>query len=61
VEDGGQCRFSYSLNGKNFTDCPASFQARQGKWIGAKVGLFSVHPATTDCGWIDIDSFIIDK
>jgi beta-xylosidase len=61
VEDGGQCRFSYSLNGKKYTDCPASFQARQGKWIGAKVGMFSVHPATTDCGWIDIDSFIIDK
>jgi beta-xylosidase len=61
VADGGICKFSYSLDGKKYRDCPNEFQARQGKWIGAKVGMFSVQPAGVDRGWIDIDSFKIDK
>lgn len=61
VADGGKCTFSYSLDGRRFSNCPTEFQARQGKWIGAKMGLFSVQPANIGRGWIDVDSFVVDK
>lgn len=61
VADGGECTFSYSLDGRKFHRTEGRFQARQGKWIGAKVGLFSVTPDGTDRGWIDVDSFDVDK
>lgn len=61
VADGGSCRYFYSLDGKKYNQCASTFQARQGKWIGAKVGLFSVQPHGIDRGWIDIDSFNIEK
>ena len=37
------------------------FTARQGKWIGAKVGLFSTTPYGNERGWVDADWFHIDK
>lgn len=56
-----QCRFAYSVDGRNFTDLGTSFQAREGKWIGAKIGLFCTRPAiqTNDGGWVDVDWFRI--
>ena len=49
-------RFSYSLNGKKFTDCGEEFLMRQGKWIGAKFGFISAETnAKVDRGWIDAD------
>ena len=59
VADGGLCTFSYSLDGKKYHNAGKSFQARQGKWIGAKTGLFSITPEGTDRGWIDADEFEI--
>ena len=53
------CRFSYSTDGRKWHDAGADFRARQGKWIGAKVGLFSVAPDTVDRGWMDADSFTV--
>ena len=48
--------FSYSLNGKKFTDCGKTFQMRQGKWIGTKFGFVSVETdAKSDRGWLDAD------
>ena len=61
VADGGACTFYYSLDGKKFNRAGGVFQARQGKWIGAKVGLFSVTPDGTDRGWIDVDNFMMTK
>lgn len=61
IEKGGQCRFSYSLDGKKFHDAGQPFAARQGKWIGAKVGLFSVAPHGAERGWLDADWFRIGK
>lgn len=61
VADGGDCAFYYSLDGKKYHKAGSVFRARQGKWIGAKVGLFSVTPAGTDRGWIDIDTFDMTK
>ena len=61
VTVGGKCRFAYSLDGKKFSAIPHTFQARQGKWIGAKVGLFSVAPYGAERGWLDVDWFHVAK
>lgn len=55
------CRFSYSLDGKKFTEAGTLFKARQGKWIGAKVGMFSVTPHGNERGWVDVDWFRVEK
>lgn len=55
VDKGAYCRFSYSLDGKKFTEAGTLFKARQGKWIGAKVGMFSVTPHGKErnvAGWM---------
>lgn len=61
VDKGAYCRFSYSLDGKKFTEAGTLFKARQGKWIGAKVGMFSVTPHGKERGWVDIDWFRVEK
>ena len=56
VTAGATCRFSYSLDGETFEPIGNGFQAREGKWIGAKVGLFcSRLNRTTDAGNVDVD------
>ena len=57
------CEFSYSLDGKKFRKLGGSFQAKEGKWIGAKVGMFCTRPAitTNDGGWADVDWFRITR
>ena len=61
VGKNGDCHFHYSLDGKKFQPAGESFTARQGKWIGAKVGLFSTAPFGKDSGWVDADWFRIEK
>ena len=61
VGKGAYCRFSYSLDGKKFTEAGTLFKARQGKWIGAKVGMFSVTPHEKERGWVDVDWFRVEK
>lgn len=61
VYKGAYCRFSYSLDGKKFTEAGTLFKARQGKWIGAKVGMFSVTPHGKERGWVDVDWFHVEK
>ena len=60
VETGGKCSFYYSTDGKHFHNVGDTFIARQGKWIGAKVGLFSVAPYGKERGWVDADWFRIN-
>ena len=57
------CDFSYSLDGKKSQPLGKSFQAKEGKWIGVKVGTFCTRPAitTNDGGWADVDWFRITK
>ncbi len=57
------CDFSYSTDGKKYLPLGNAFQAREGKWIGAKVGTFCTRPAivTNDGGWADVDWFRITK
>lgn len=59
---GGACLFSYSLDGVKFVTLGDSFVARQGRWIGAKVGIFAVggEPAR-ETGYADFDWFRVTK
>lgn len=61
VEKGGICHFSYSMDNKKYQQAGDPFTARQGKWIGAKVGLFSTAPYGMERGWVDADWFRIGK
>ncbi len=57
-----EATFSYSLDGKKFTDFGQPLQITEGHWIGAKVGLFCSRPwVSNDCGWLDVDWFRITK
>jgi len=56
----GICQFSYSENGKKYTDIGEPFQAKPGKWIGAKVGLYSISLKDAKRGgYADFDYFRI--
>ena len=48
-------------DGKKYTAAGEPFTARQGKWIGAKVGLFCVTPNDGNRGWADVDWFRVTK
>jgi beta-xylosidase len=61
VKPGAKCQFSYSYDGQNFQPLGTEFQAREGKWIGAKVGLFCSRTAKfNDAGNADFDWFHIE-
>ena len=57
------CQMAYSTDGKKFQRFGNSFQVKEGKWIGAKIGMFCTRPAivSNDGGWADIDWFRIEK
>lgn len=60
VDSGAICHFSYSNDGMNFINAGADFTAVQGKWMGAKVGLFCTSTTkTNDSGYADFDWFRI--
>jgi beta-xylosidase len=62
VEEGAMCQFSFSADGKNFISIGNVFKAREGKWIGAKVGLFFVRNGKfNDAGSADVDWFHIEN
>ncbi|MCK7554782.1 glycoside hydrolase 43 family protein [Chitinophaga sedimenti] len=61
VMPGAKCKFSYSYNGNDYTDIPGEFTAREGRWVGAKVGLFATGvQQSNDAGWADVDWFRIE-
>lgn len=53
-EKGAVCRLSYSIDGRSFTELSDVFYAREGKWIGAKYGVFSIAPQGEPRGWVDL-------
>ncbi|MBN2745024.1 MAG: glycoside hydrolase 43 family protein [Marinilabiliaceae bacterium] len=62
VAKEGVCTYSYSTDGKKYQSLGNTFTAREGRWIGAKVGLFVTRPQfSNDGGWMDVDWFRIDK
>jgi beta-xylosidase len=57
----GTCQFAYGTDGKNYTDIGDSFQVREGRWIGAKVGIFAFSTQETGLkGFADFDWFRIE-
>ena len=62
VRNGAECHFGFSTDGIVFTPIGKSFKAREGKWIGAKLGFYAVRNGViNDAGSADIDWFRIDK
>jgi len=61
-EPNGICTFSYGENGKKFENIGETFQAKPGKWIGAKIGIYSVSDSKVSRGgYADFDFFRITK
>jgi beta-xylosidase len=62
VSQGAECICSYSLDGSTFSTIGKSFKAREGRWIGAKVGFYALRNGIiNDAGSADIDWFRIEK
>ena len=62
IQPTANCTFSYSLDGIKFTIIGGDFAAWEGKWIGAKVGIFCQRPKPlNDSGYADFDWFRIEK
>ena len=58
VMKDAQCRFSYSFDGDEFKNIDEIFAAKEGRWIGAKVGLFCTRESqVNDSGYADFDWF----
>lgn len=58
VEKGAMCQFSFSTDNVKFTNLGVPFKAREGRWIGAKIGFFFSRPGVyNDAGSADIDWF----
>ena len=56
------CMFSYSADGREFTDLGKSFRAKEGRWIGAKVGVFCSRPVWNNGGGrVEVDWFRFEK
>ena len=54
--DDSKLHFSYSADGKRFTDCGEEFQMKEGKWIGAKFGFVAAESdPKCDRGWVEAD------
>ena len=62
VSKGGQCSFSYSLDGQSFNKAGEVFTAEVGRWKGAKVGIFCTRESVTnDAGYADFDWFRVES
>lgn len=58
VSADARCTFAYRASGGRFEELAASFQARQAKWVGAKVGLFASRAVkSTTSGYADFAAF----
>ena len=62
VTKGAVCNFSYSSDGKTFTDIAETFKATPGKWIGATMGFFCTRTQViNDAGFAEVDWFRVEK
>lgn len=61
VSPDSKCQFSYSIDGKKFKNLGKEFTAREGKWIGAKMGFYCMRPVNNnDGGRISVDWFRVE-
>lgn len=59
VAEGAMVRFYYSVDGAEFVGLGEPFQAVQGRWIGAKIGLFALREPGA-AGHVDVDFFHVE-
>jgi len=61
VSGNAVCRFSFSIDGKNFTPVGEAFNAKKGRWVGAQVGIFANGTVPVrERGYADFDWFHIE-
>jgi beta-xylosidase len=61
IEPKARCKFSYSPDGNKFLPFGEPFTAREGLWIGAKVGIYCSRPkVNNDSGYVDVDWFRVE-
>ena len=54
------CRFSYSLDGSDWTPVDKTFTARPELWIGARFGFYCNRTASkNDSGWLDVTAISV--
>jgi beta-xylosidase len=62
IVSDGLVTFAYSRDGKSFQPAGTAFKMREGKWIGAKIGLVAVEDnEKSDSGLLDVDWFRVAK
>lgn len=63
ISSDGMCQFSWGEYGSGiFHPIGKPFKAKEGKWIGAKFGLFATTSGkTNDGGWMDVDWVRVTK
>lgn len=61
VSAGGRTEFSYGTDSARFTVLGEPFVAQQGRWVGAKIGLFAQRGAAgREAGYADYDWFRVE-
>ncbi len=61
MTDDAISTFSYGTNGQAFRILGKPFKARQGRWVGAKVGIFALGPNNrSEMGYADFDWFVVE-
>jgi beta-xylosidase len=61
MADGGLTEFCYSPDNKKYISIGKKFQAKEGKWIGAKIGIFNISLSENKkSGYSDFDWFRIN-
>lgn len=61
VTGDADCAFGYSINGKEVIPIGKTFKAQPGRWVGAKIGLFSTANLVLDKeNYADVDSFVLE-
>lgn len=62
VVKAGKMQFFFSKDGKKYEQVGDEFTMREGKWIGAKIGMLAKEPGgKANRGWIDVDWFRVTK
>jgi len=62
VDSSARVQFFYSIDGQHFEAVGTTFQAVQGVWIGAKIGLFATCiQEHGKVGYSDFDYFRFDR
>jgi hypothetical protein len=62
VEPNGNCQFRFGEDGVSFNTIGTPFKAKEGKWIGSKIGFVALRNGfKNDSGSINIDWIRFNK